>query len=143
MNLPNQVANLYSGGTFLNEQHPQPRHRLGARQQRLGLGVVDGHQRHINAMNAYGSSISGTLILNNSSVVTGGGSNTPISFAGGMMGYLASRGNFEPKTLKEAMAYGVVVASFNVEDFSLDRMQQIDRPELDGRLTEYRDMLSF
>ncbi|HVW37292.1 MAG TPA: PfkB family carbohydrate kinase [Pirellulales bacterium] len=65
------------------------------------------------------------------------------SFAGGMMGYLASRGNFEPKTLKEALAYGVVVASFNVEDFSLERMKRIGRPDLDRRLQEYRDMLSF
>jgi sugar/nucleoside kinase (ribokinase family) len=65
------------------------------------------------------------------------------SFAGGMMGYLASQGNFEPKTLKEAMAYGVVVASFNVEDFSLDRMKCIERPDLDRRLQEYRKMLSF
>ncbi len=65
------------------------------------------------------------------------------SFAGGMMGYLAERGNFEPKTLKEAMAYGTVVASFNVEDFSLDRMQRIGRADLDQRLAEYRKMLSF
>ena len=46
------------------------------------------------------------------------------SFAGGMMGYLAEQGNFEPKTLKEAMAYGTVVASFSVEDFSLDRLRR-------------------
>ena len=65
------------------------------------------------------------------------------SFAGGMMGYLASRGNFEPKTLKEALAYGVVVASFNVEDFSLERMKRIERADLDRRLQEYRQMLSF
>jgi sugar/nucleoside kinase (ribokinase family) len=65
------------------------------------------------------------------------------SFAGGMMGYLAEQGNFEPKTLKEALAYGVVVASFNVEDFSLERMKQIGRADLDRRLTEYREMLSF
>jgi sugar/nucleoside kinase (ribokinase family) len=65
------------------------------------------------------------------------------SFAGGMMGYLTERGNFEPQTLKEAMAYGVVVASFNVEDFSLDRMQRIGRSDLDERLAEYRKMLSF
>ena len=65
------------------------------------------------------------------------------SFAGGMMGYLAERGNFEPQTLKEAMAYGTVVASFNVEDFSLDRMQRIGRADLDQRLVEYRRMLSF
>src|SRR5205085_6483178 len=47
------------------------------------------------------------------------------SFAGGMMGYLTSRGDFEPNTLKEAMAYGILVASFAVEDFSLDRLQAI------------------
>ena len=53
-------------------------------------------------------------------------------FAGGMMGYLAEQGNFEPKTLKEAMAYGIVVASFCVEDFSLDRLRQIDRAAIDA-----------
>ncbi len=65
------------------------------------------------------------------------------SFAGGMMGYLAERGNFEPKTLKEAMAYGTVVASFCVEDFSLDRLRQIDRALIERRMTEYRQMLAF
>ncbi|MHB1033511.1 MAG: PfkB family carbohydrate kinase [Pirellulales bacterium] len=65
------------------------------------------------------------------------------SFAGGMMGYLAERGNFEPKTLKEAMAYGILVASFNVEDFSLDRMKQIEREDLEHRMEQYRQMLSF
>jgi sugar/nucleoside kinase (ribokinase family) len=44
------------------------------------------------------------------------------SFAGGMMGYLASRGQFDGRALKEAMAYGILVASYTVEDFSLDRM---------------------
>jgi len=65
------------------------------------------------------------------------------SFAGGMMGYLASQGNFEPKTLKEAMAYGILVASYTVEDFSLDRLQSISRSDLDLRLGQYRKMLSF
>ena len=65
------------------------------------------------------------------------------SFAGGMMGYLAEKGNFEPRTLKEALAYGVLVASFTVEDFSLDRMQKIERKDLDRRMVEYRQMLSF
>ena len=34
------------------------------------------------------------------------------SFAGGMMGYIAERDNFDPHTLKEAMAQGILVASF-------------------------------
>ncbi len=65
------------------------------------------------------------------------------SFAGGMMGYLAEQGNFEPKTLKEAMGYGIVAASFTVEDFSLDRLKQIEREDLEERMTQYRRMLSF
>jgi len=65
------------------------------------------------------------------------------SFAGGMMGYLAEQRNLDPKTLKEALAYGTLVASFTVEDFSLDRLKQITRDDLDRRMEEYRRMLSF
>jgi cytidine kinase len=65
------------------------------------------------------------------------------SFAGGMMGYLAERGDFEPRTLKTAMAYGILVASFNVEDFSLERMKNIERADIELRMEEYRRMLSF
>ncbi|MBN2475170.1 MAG: sugar kinase [Pirellulales bacterium] len=65
------------------------------------------------------------------------------SFAGGMMGYLAEQGNFEPTTLKKAMAYGTLAASFTVEDFSLDRLRKIERQDLDRRMDEYQRMLSF
>ena len=65
------------------------------------------------------------------------------SFAGGLMGYLAHKNSFEPKVLKEAMAYGILVASFNVEDFSLDRMKQVERSDLDVRMEQYQKMLSF
>jgi sugar/nucleoside kinase (ribokinase family) len=65
------------------------------------------------------------------------------SFAGGMMGYLAASGNFDPPTLKRAMAYGILVASFTVEDFSLDRLRAITRDDLEQRMTRYRTMLSF
>lgn len=65
------------------------------------------------------------------------------SFAGGMMGYLAECDNFEPETLKMAMAYGILVASFNVEGFGLERMQQISRKDIDERMTEYKKMLNF
>lgn len=65
------------------------------------------------------------------------------SFAGGMMGYLAERDSWNPQTLKEALAYGIVVASFNVEDFSLERMKEIGRPELNQRMQDYKRMLSF
>ena len=65
------------------------------------------------------------------------------SFAGGMMGHLAALGRFDAQSLKQALAYGVVTASFTVEDFSLDRLAAIRRHDLDRRLAEYRAMLSF
>jgi len=64
------------------------------------------------------------------------------SFAGGFMGYLAATGKTDPATLKTAMAYGTVVASFLVEDFSLRRFQRTDRAEIDRRLAEYRAMVN-
>ena len=41
------------------------------------------------------------------------------------------------------MAYGTLAASFTVEDFSLDRLKQIEREDLARRMEEYRRMLSF
>jgi hypothetical protein len=60
-----------------------------------------------------------------------------------MMGYLAQQGSFDPKTLKEALAYGTLTASFTVEDFSLDGLRKIDREDIDRRMQEYKRMLSF
>ena len=65
------------------------------------------------------------------------------SFAGGFMGYLASVGKSDPIHLKRAMAYGTVVAAFNVEDFSLNRFKRLERAEIDRRLEAYRSMMSF
>src|SRR5688572_3326372 len=65
------------------------------------------------------------------------------SFAGGIMGYLAEQDNLDPATLKRALAYGVLVASFTVEDFSLDRLRKITRSDIDLRLEQYQKMLSF
>jgi sugar/nucleoside kinase (ribokinase family) len=65
------------------------------------------------------------------------------SFAGGMMGYLAEQGRHDPKTLKLALAYGTLTASFTVEDFSLDRLRKIERKDLDHRMEEYKRMLSL
>lgn len=65
------------------------------------------------------------------------------SFGGGMMGYLASQGRFDAETLKTALAYGTLTASFTVEGFSLDKLKEIDRADIDARLEEYRRMLRF
>jgi cytidine kinase len=65
------------------------------------------------------------------------------SFAGGMMGYLAARGSraLTLAALKKAMAYGTVVASFNIEEFSLGRLLKLRRREIDARYRQYAAML--
>jgi sugar/nucleoside kinase (ribokinase family) len=65
------------------------------------------------------------------------------SFAGGMMGYLTEQDDFDPATLKRAMAYGTVTASFNVEGFGLERMKQVSREDIERRMAEYKKMLTF
>ncbi len=64
------------------------------------------------------------------------------SFAGGMMGYIAETGDASLKNLRRAMAYGTVVASYNIESFSLNRLQEIDRKDIDSRLKEFSGMLT-
>ena len=59
------------------------------------------------------------------------------------MGYLAAQGKMDSGTLKTAIAYGTVVASYNVEDFSLDRMKQIGRDDLVQRMKQYQAMLNL
>lgn len=65
------------------------------------------------------------------------------SFAGAFMGYLASADRTDLDAMKRAMAYATVVASFNVEDFSLRRFQRTDLNEIEARLQKYRNMLAL
>lgn len=65
------------------------------------------------------------------------------SFAGGMMGYLATQGNFTPSTIKRALAFGTVVASFTIADFSLAGLQSTNRERIDDRWHHYKQAMSF
>ncbi|MGH9749531.1 MAG: PfkB family carbohydrate kinase [Candidatus Polarisedimenticolia bacterium] len=64
------------------------------------------------------------------------------SFAGGFMGHLARRGDATSRTLREAMIYGSVLASFCVEDFSLRRVARLAPDAIETRARELRDFLS-
>ena len=65
------------------------------------------------------------------------------SFAGGVMGFLASQGRWDTALLRRAMAYGTVCASFAVQDFSLRGLASTDRAGVDERLEAYRQITSF
>jgi sugar/nucleoside kinase (ribokinase family) len=65
------------------------------------------------------------------------------SFAGGMMGYLSTQGSFSPATLKRALAFGTVVASFTIADFSLAGLQSATRDHIDDRWHDFKQAMSF
>ena len=62
------------------------------------------------------------------------------SFAGGVMGYLAAKDDISFNSLKQAMVYGTLIASFNIEDFSLERFKRLKRSDIDER---YKEFISF
>ncbi len=65
------------------------------------------------------------------------------SFAGGMMGYLAEVDRPDLRAIKRSLAYGTIVASFNIESFTLQRLMEISRADIDQRLEEYADIVRF
>ncbi len=65
------------------------------------------------------------------------------SFAGGFMGYLAGQNKTDFATLKKAVVYGTVVASFTISDFSLKGLTKITKRDIDNRLNEFRNLLKF
>ena len=66
------------------------------------------------------------------------------SFAGGMMGYLATQGgSVSPATIKRALAFGTVTASFTIADFSLGGLKSATRDAIDQRWHDYKQAMSF
>jgi sugar/nucleoside kinase (ribokinase family) len=65
------------------------------------------------------------------------------SFAGGFLGYVASIGDTSEETIRQAIIYGTIVASFNVEDFSLNRQRTLKRAEIDRRYQELRKSIRY
>jgi sugar/nucleoside kinase (ribokinase family) len=65
------------------------------------------------------------------------------TFAGGFMGYLANTGDLGEEGIRQALVFGSVMASFNVEDFSLDRMKRLDYREIESRYRSFKSLTSF
>lgn len=57
-------------------------------------------------------------------------------FAGGFMAAVAAADNFEPRTLRKAMLYGTVTASYCVQGFSIEDIGQRTRADIDRRYNE-------
>ncbi|MEZ5976800.1 MAG: PfkB family carbohydrate kinase [Planctomycetota bacterium] len=65
------------------------------------------------------------------------------SFAGGFMGYLAAVQNTHPATLRRAMLYGTVTASYCVESFSIDSLAKVGRSAIENRFNELHGLISL
>ncbi|MCM2333904.1 MAG: PfkB family carbohydrate kinase [Anaeromyxobacteraceae bacterium] len=65
------------------------------------------------------------------------------SFAGGFMGYLAKSRSEAPGVMRRAIVLGSVLASYAVEQFSLDRLRGLTADEIRGRYAEARQLAHF
>lgn len=63
------------------------------------------------------------------------------TFAGGFMGYLARAGKLDAASIKNALAYGTIAASFNIEDFGLSRTAKLRLADLTARLKQFKKIV--
>jgi len=65
------------------------------------------------------------------------------TFAGGFVGYLSSVNNISFDSMKRAVIYGSAMASFCVEKFGLERIENLTEQEVENRVQEFVDLVSF
>lgn len=65
------------------------------------------------------------------------------SFAGGFLGFIAGQNDLGHRTLRRAMVMGSAMASFTVEKFSLERLREISRKDVEGRFREFQRLTEF
>lgn len=65
------------------------------------------------------------------------------SFGGGFMGYLASQENCDFQTIKHALVYGNITASFTVEEFGLKGLFDLKPWDIDERYRRFVRMTHF
>ena len=65
------------------------------------------------------------------------------TFAGGFMGYLAKTDDISFDNMKKAIVYGSAMASFCVEEFSIDRLKKLDQEQIDKRVKAFRMLMAF
>jgi sugar/nucleoside kinase (ribokinase family) len=65
------------------------------------------------------------------------------TFAGGFLGYFASRSHAHEREMRRAIIFGSVLASFTVEKFSLDRLREISLNDIHERYQAFRALTHF
>ncbi|MBI3948136.1 MAG: sugar kinase [Armatimonadetes bacterium] len=65
------------------------------------------------------------------------------TFAGGFVGYVAGTGDISEGSLRKATVYGSVVASLNIEDFSINRLRRLTPEDVSRRYAEFKSIAFF
>lgn len=65
------------------------------------------------------------------------------SFAGALIGYLASTEDFSEKNMKKAIVVASAVASFNAESFSFYKLAEITKKDVRNRVKEFKEFVKF
>jgi sugar/nucleoside kinase (ribokinase family) len=65
------------------------------------------------------------------------------TFAGGLMGHLAASGDLSAAGVRKAIVYGSVLASYTVEQFSLDRLRGLTREDIEKRYRQFVSLTDF
>jgi sugar/nucleoside kinase (ribokinase family) len=65
------------------------------------------------------------------------------TFAGGFMGALAKGGKITDAAIRKAIVYGSVMASYNIEDFSLNRLKCLTKSDIRKRYGQFKRLTSF
>ena len=61
------------------------------------------------------------------------------TFAGGFMGYLAKTGTIDRQVMRKALLYGSTMASFTVEDISVNRFKKLKKEDIEVRLNKFKE----
>jgi len=64
------------------------------------------------------------------------------SFAGGFLGHLASRDTCDFNSMKEAMAWGTITASFTLQSFGLEGIVSTSNEQLQERMEAFKKLVS-
>ena len=65
------------------------------------------------------------------------------TFAGGFSGYLAATKNHSFENMKNAVIHGSNLASFSVQKFGTEQMEQLDRADVNKRLHQFKSLTQF
>jgi sugar/nucleoside kinase (ribokinase family) len=65
------------------------------------------------------------------------------SFAGGFIGYLARTDDLSDASMRRAVIHGSAMGSFVVEGFSITRLLEVTRANIDARVAEFHELVSF